>query len=196
MKKLAATIVLLAVLAPATADSLYPTEANTGFVPAISLFADNRAHKVGDPLTVVITETASGTSSATTTTTNSDSGQVNAGFGPIFQLIKAFGISNSGAAKGTGLTTRSDTLNARVAVIIKEVYPNNTFKIEGTRRVGNNAETQIMTFTGIVRQQDIAVDNTVQSPLVADAQIQYTGKGPVSDKQKPGLITRIFKIFF
>ena len=40
---------------------------------------------------------------------------------------------------------------------------------------------------------DIAPDNTVQSPLVADAQIKLTGKGPVGDKQHDGIITRIFQ---
>ena len=59
-----------------------------------------------------------------------------------------------------------------------------------------NAETQNIVLTGVVRPQDVAADNTVQSPLVADAQIKYGGKGPVADKQHAGIITRIFKFLF
>ncbi len=61
---------------------------------------------------------------------------------------------------------------------------------------GMNAETQEITLTGVVRTEDIAADNTIQSPLVADAQIKYGGKGPVAEKQHDGLLTRVFKILF
>jgi len=68
--------------------------------------------------------------------------------------------------------------------------------VEGKRRVGMNAETQEITLAGVVRPQDIAFDNTIASPLVADAQIKYDGKGPVGDKQHDGIISRIFKFLF
>ena len=59
-----------------------------------------------------------------------------------------------------------------------------------------NAETQTITLTGIVRPEDIAANNTVQSPQVANAEIKYGGRGPVGDKQHDGLISRVFKFLF
>ena len=178
------------------ADSLYPINITNVGGATPSLFTDNRAHRVGDVLTVVVSENASGSSTAATKNSKTDSGNVGPGVGSILNLVKQFGISGTYSNDGSGSTSRSDTLSATIAVTVSEVYPNGTMKIEGTRKVGNNAEIQTMTFTGIVRQQDVAPDNSVQSPLVADAQISYAGKGPVSDPQKPGIITKIFRFVF
>ena len=79
---------------------------------------------------------------------------------------------------------------------MKEVLANGNLVVEGKRKVGMNAETQEITLTGVVRPTDIAPNNTIPSPLVADAQIKYGGRGPVGDKQHDGLITRIFKVLF
>lgn len=182
----------------ARADSLFPgsgTEAKTS-AAAVSLFADNKAHRVGDTLTILISETASAASQASTKTSRSENLNYGPGFGPLLHLIKNFGLSGSIGSNATGSTTRNDNLSARIAVTVKEVLPNGNLRIEGARRVGMNAETQEITLSGVIRPQDVAPDNTIASPLVADAQIKYAGKGPVGDKQRDGLITRIFKVLF
>ena len=76
------------------------------------------------------------------------------------------------------------------------MLPNGNLVVEGKRRVGMNAETQEITLSGVVRPSDISPANTIASPLVADAQIKYGGRGPVGDKQHDGLISRIFKVLF
>ena len=55
-----------------------------------------------------------------------------------------------------------------------------------------NNEKQIISISGIVRPEDILPDNTILSSYIADAQIEYTGKGVISDKQFPGWGRRIF----
>ena len=200
---LAATLI-----APAHADSLFPgSGANTpGSVAGVSLFADNKAHLVGDILTIVINETASAASQAATKTSKTESMNYGPGtgptllnFGPLhFGLgsIPALGLSGGTGSDASGSTSRTDNLAARITVTVTQVLPGGNLQVQGHRLVGMNAETQDITLTGVVRPQDIAADNTVQSPLLADAQIKYGGKGPVGDKQHAGLISRIFKLLF
>jgi flagellar L-ring protein precursor FlgH len=180
------------------ADSLFPgssTAVKTS-VATSSLFADNKARRVGDTLTIIIDETASASSQAATKTSKNENLNYGPGFGPILHLIKNFGISGGISSDGSGSTNRSDKLAARIALTVKEVLPNGDLRVEGKRHVGINAETQEITLSGTVRPQDIAYDNTVSSSLVADAQIKYNGKGPVGDKQHDGIISRIFKFLF
>lgn len=182
----------------ARADSLFPgsSTAATTSASSVSLFADNKARRVGDTLTILIQETASAASQATTKTSKTESLNYGPGFGPLLHLIKNFGLNGNINSNGTGSTSRNDNLSARIAVTVKEVLPNGNLRVEGTRRVGMNAETQEIALLGVIRPQDIAPDNTIASSLVADAQIKYAGKGPVGDKQHDGIITRIFKVLF
>ena len=46
---------------------------------------------------------------------------------------------------------------------------------------------------GLVRSQDIGPDNAVPSTYLADARIEYYGKGVIADKQRPGWLTRILE---
>ena len=64
-------------------------------------------------------------------------------------------------------------------------------KIRGGKSVIVNNEEQIIYLTGIVRPKDVNADNTVNSKFILNAQIAYTGKGAISDKQKPGWMMRI-----
>jgi flagellar L-ring protein precursor FlgH len=49
-----------------------------------------------------------------------------------------------------------------------------------------NHEDQIIILEGTVRPRDISPDNVISSALIADARITYSGKGVVSDRQRPG----------
>ena len=208
MKRLIPLLLTAAIIVPSRADSLFPgSGANApGGVTSVSLFADNKAHRVGDILTIVINENASAASQAATKTSKTESLNYGPGTGPniihigSLQLglgvIPALGLSGGTSSDASGSTSRSDNLTARITVTVKEVLPGGNLLVEGHRKVGMNAETQEITLTGVVRPQDIAADNTIQSPLVADAQIKYGGKGPVGDKQHDGLITRLFKFLF
>ncbi len=182
----------------ARADSLFPgssTEVKPS-AASVSLFADNKARHVGDTLTILINEAASASSQGATKTSKTESLNYGPGFGPLLHLIKNFGVSGSISGDGSGSTNRTDNLNAQITVRVKDVLPNGNLLVEGSRQVGINAETQMITLSGIVRPQDVTYDNTVASSLVADAQIKYAGKGPVGDKQHDGIITRIFKVLF
>jgi flagellar L-ring protein precursor FlgH len=209
MKFLVPALLAVTLIAPCGADSLFPVNnAEGGAVSAsgISLFSDTKAHRVGDILTIMIDENSSAASNAGTKTSKTESMNTNQGVGPnivhigSLQLglgqIPALGLGDSTSSNASGTTTRSDNLSAEIEVVIKEILPNGNYSVEGTRSVGMNAETQTLTLTGVIRPEDIAANNTVQSPEVADANIKYGGKGVVSEKQHDGLITRVFRFLF
>ena len=68
--------------------------------------------------------------------------------------------------------------------------PNGTLVIKGNREIRVNNENQRITLSGLIRPVDISPDNTILSSYVANARIEYTGSGSVSDKQRPGWLTR------
>ena len=168
------------------------------------LYSDLRASRVGDIVTIRVTESASGAKTATTKTAKDSSiGNTFSGaFSSLFDLparALAF-LSPSGSLKmtsadsyaGNGATTRNDQLTASMTAIVMEVYPNGNLKILGHREVVVNSERQTMEVTGIVRPIDVDSRNTVQSTAIADAKISYTGFGVVDDKQHPGWLGRVF----
>lgn len=167
------------------------------------LYSDIKASRVGDIVTILINENASGAKSATTKTAKDSSiGNTFSGaFSNFFDLpARALRfLSPSGSLKmtsadsyaGNGATTRNDQLTASMTAIVLEVYPNGNLKILGHREVVVNSERQTMELTGIIRPNDLDSKNTVQSTAIADAKISYTGFGVVDDKQHPGWLSRI-----
>ena len=59
-----------------------------------------------------------------------------------------------------------------------------------------NRETQRVTFTGIVRPEDIGQDNSIPSTLIASVEVRYDGKGAIGDTTRVGILSRIFKFLF
>jgi flagellar L-ring protein precursor FlgH len=78
-----------------------------------------------------------------------------------------------------------------VTAVVREVFPNGNLFIEGTKEVLINNERQYITLSGVVRPEDIGPDNTLSSDLLADARLVYSGRGVLSDKQRPGLLGRV-----
>ena len=168
------------------------------------LFEDTKAREVGDILTVHLDETATSTQSATTDTSKSSSTALatTAVMGlPSDMGVKNFlglgngfdptvGATNERANKGSGTTTRSGSLTGTVSATIKAINENGNFEIEGSRSVTINFEEQLMILTGIIRPSDINYDNTINSSLIADASITYTGDGVIAEEQRVGWLMR------
>ncbi|MCF8061400.1 MAG: flagellar basal body L-ring protein FlgH [Deltaproteobacteria bacterium] len=168
-----------------------------------SAFQDLRANKIGDLITVNIVETSKANKKATTKTGRESS--INAGIsnllgweGKISKIGVPASFDNKAMFKasmendfdGTGETTRNETMTASITARVIEVTPNGNLFIKGSRKVKVNNEAQYITLTGLVRPADISPDNTVLSSYIAEAAIEYSGSGPVSDKQSPGWLMR------
>jgi flagellar L-ring protein precursor FlgH len=169
---------------------------------ANSLFADRRAKRVNDVVTIVVSESSVGGNNANTTTSRdtTNSSSVTSFLGlesGVLDLLRkgTTSISSGGASsnslKGVGQTKRDGNLTATMSARVMNILENGNFIIEGRRQVTVNAEDQYLILTGIIRPDDIATDNTILSQYLADAKIVYTGKGVVDDKMRPGWLTRI-----
>lgn len=87
---------------------------------------------------------------------------------------------------GEGTAEREDTLRARLAAEIVEIKPNGNLVIEARSRITKSRETTMITLTGIVSPEDVTPENTIYSYDVADVDIRYESKGPVTDANRRG----------
>lgn len=166
--------------------------------PGNFMLVDQRAMRVGDLLMVVVREKADAKRAAATEI-DRDSSMTNS-ITDAFALLKLLKPELIGAEMlggksgsdfgGSGTTSRSERLEARVAATVRQVLPNGNLFIEGHREILVNREAHHFYISGVVRPSDIRDDNTVDSARMAEAQIVFNGRGVISDVQSPGVVTR------
>lgn len=171
-----------------------------------SLFSDIKAHRVGDLVTITVSENSSGTNAATTTANKASTSQGSIGFAGVG--VGAAGIASPKGSfsfgpyntsfnktfKGDGSTSRTDTVSAYMTATVVAVLPNANLVIRGSRWTKVNDELQQIVLEGVVRPVDITNNNTVLSQDVAEAKIFMLGKGPVSQHQKPGWLEQVWDV--
>jgi flagellar L-ring protein precursor FlgH len=158
-----------------------------------AFFKDQRAHQVGDILTVKVNindtaEFQDQTQLSRTTTEDSS----------ITNFIGANAISNPAKAvlpgslltadgntqmNGSGTINRQDQLVTNVAAVVTQALPNGNLVIEGKQEIRLNSEVRELIVAGIVRPEDIDSDNSVELPKIAEARVAYGGKGTLTDAQ-------------
>ena len=191
MKKFLAAILIVAFILAGGAVEAKSLWVDSGR----SWYSDRKARDVGDILTVVISEST--TQTATKARTNSKSGSINVGTGTgIFDFIRAFSASGSDNWQADGSATDTNRYSGQISVTVVEVLPNDNLVIEGTQSIWQNRDEHKITLRGIIRRDDVLMDNTVPSYKVADATIKFDGKGPLNAKQRQGILTQIFNFLF
>ncbi|MDR2693051.1 MAG: flagellar basal body L-ring protein FlgH [Chitinispirillales bacterium] len=160
-----------------------------------NLFADPRAVRVDDILTIIIVESAKAGSESKTNTSKATDVEFNAGSSKFIPPM-AFGAGNSSKYDGKGATSRSGSLSATVTARVIKVLDGGNLVIEGSKTVEINQEKEIIKISGVVRPQDIQKNNIVYSTSIADAEITYTGKGTVNTASRPGFFTRVANWLF
>lgn len=172
-----------------------------------TLFADSRARRVGDIVVVKLVENTKAQNKAETTADkdNNNNYQVNAmfgkskygvlpliGVGPMTTVgLPALNTQSASDLQATGKTKRENYVTSSMAARVLRVLPGGLLQIEGAREIRVNDETEYMVVRGMIRSRDVDADNSVYSTQIADASIQYYGKGVLADKQKPGWFTRL-----
>lgn len=156
---------------------------------------NQKALRVGDIVTVIIIENAAASTTAKTDANTKSEISGGPGIGLLGQVTD-WGISTENKFKGDGKSSRTGALNAEISTRVTEVLVNGNLRLEGDRIVEINGEQQTIHLTGLVRGQDVRADNTVASTHIADAQIAYSGDGPVADAHSPGLLTRVANFLF
>jgi flagellar L-ring protein FlgH len=158
-----------------------------------SLFADRKAHRAGDMLTVVVTEAASATATARTRADKEERvfGEINQPDERPWNIDLGFGNEFDGG----GQIQRTGKLLAKLAVLVQSVDEHGNLSIVGEQEIRVNNEQQRIALSGVVRPEDIGPDNTIQSWRIANARIDFKGEGILARKQSPGLLTKLFDLF-
>jgi flagellar L-ring protein precursor FlgH len=166
-----------------------------------SLVADFRASRVGDLVMVRVDESPEAKGDAETSLDRTSSMSFGApklfGFAaaiqkshPDLDMSDVFDVLGKSNFDGKGATTRGSRVQAAMAVRVKKLLPNGDLFVEGTKVLMVNEEELHIYVSGVVRPEDIAQDNSVASSVVADAQIEFVGRGVLTDNQHQGWLTR------
>ncbi|GAB5542207.1 MAG: flagellar basal body L-ring protein FlgH [Sandaracinaceae bacterium] len=166
------------------------------------LFADFRASMVGDLVTISVDENPRAIGDASTSMDRESN--FNFGIGGLFGLMAALqgaypdldpsqllNLMSTTQFDGSGNTSRSSNIEADIAVRVRRVLPNGDLFIEGTKVLLINAEELHIYVSGVIRPQDIQADNSVPSSRIADAEIEFSGRGDLTQNQRPGWLQQL-----
>ncbi|WP_439369256.1 flagellar basal body L-ring protein FlgH [Bradyrhizobium sp. PMVTL-01] len=159
-----------------------------------AFFKDQRAHQIGDLLTVTvnITDKANIANETQRSRTNSENSGITDFIGAqtITQPHKILPgriltADSTAASDGKGSVNRTEALQTNVAAVVTQVLPNGNLVVEGKQEIRVNYEIRELIVAGIVRPEDIQSDNTIDSTKIAQARIAYGGRGQIMDVQQP-----------
>jgi flagellar L-ring protein FlgH len=160
-----------------------------------SFFKDQRAHQVGDLLTVTvnITDQANFANETQRNATGSEGSAITDFLGAKTLGAQAAKVlpGNILQANGTtqydgkGTIQRQESLTTNIAAVVTQVLPNGNLVVEGKQEIRVNAEMRELIVAGIVRPEDIQSDNTIDSSKIAQGRISYGGRGQITDIQQP-----------
>ncbi|MBI3436530.1 MAG: flagellar basal body L-ring protein FlgH [Proteobacteria bacterium] len=159
-----------------------------------AFFKDQRAHQIGDILTVTvkISDKAGIANETRRSRANKEDSGIDNFFGksklPLLNKnlpVKLLQADSTASSDGKGAVTRQEDLQTNVAAVVTQVLPNGNLVIEGKQEVRVNFEMRELIVAGIVRPEDIQSDNTIDSTKIAEARIAYGGRGQITDVQQP-----------
>ena len=158
-----------------------------------AFFNDQRAHQIGDILTVKVNINDTAEFQDQTQLTRSTTEDSN-----ISNFIGAKTIANPAKAvlpgsvltadgntqmQGNGSINRQDQLVTNIAAVVTQVLPNGNLVIEGKQEIRLNSEMRELLIAGVARPEDIQSDNTIELPKIAEARVAYGGKGTLTNIQ-------------
>ena len=180
------------------ADSLWKDNS----AHAVSMYADKKAHTVGDILTILIQENNG--SSRQNNTTTSKKNSVDASISSFLYGPGASGLLTKGGQypamkfntandfAGGGQINNQETITARLSVRVIDVLPNGNLVVEGRRQTAFSGEKQDAILRGTVRADDVMANNTLYSYNMSDSTIQFISKGTITDNQNKGWFSKIW----
>lgn len=194
---------------PVTPSALMPPQQRNGSIYqadfGVRLWDDKRAKRVGDVITVLLSESTTSSKSAKTEVDKDASAEIPTptimGTVPTLQakgLIPSssnLSLTNSWSAErefaGEAKASQSNTLSGSITVTVSEVLPNGLLVIKGEKWLTLSRGEEYIRISGMIRQEDISPTNTIASTKIADARIAYSGTGELANSNKMGWLSRI-----
>ena len=146
--------------------------------------SNKTAYRVGDLVTVLISETQDVKNEEKTDLQKASDLRyqlLNFDIKPeAFDPLPQIASDRQDNFRGNARYEKKGAFTARLTAIVMDTLPNGNLVIQGRRELRIDNELKVIEFSGIVRRYDISAINTVESELVADAHITYTGSGPLT----------------
>ena len=175
---------------PAATGAIY--RAGTGS----TLVGKARRFGPGDVITVILAESTQANRAANANVSRSatndvvPSGLVSR-LPAISKTLTGINLNQANVeSKGEGSADQSASLTGSVTVTVVEVQPNGTLVVRGEKRLSLTQGSEMIQVSGIVRPDDVAPNNTVQSRRLANANFVYQGGGELGSATRAGWGTR------
>ena len=169
-----------------------------------AFFKDQRAHQIGDILTVTVnfTDKANIANETQRSRANSEDSSITNFFGiskvPLTNAPippgKLLTTDSTSSSDGKGSVNRQEALQTNVAAVVTQLLPNGNLVVEGKQEIRVNFEIRELIVAGIVRPEDIQSDNTIDSSKIAQARIAYGGRGQITDVQQARYGQQVFDV--
>jgi flagellar L-ring protein precursor FlgH len=146
--------------------------------------ADYKAHRLGDIVTLLVSETTA--ASSTGDVNNSRTFQANSAITNMPGVGSSvanplLGMSSSKTLKGQGETSTGSSVTATVSAHVIALLPNGSMIVEAERRILINSQHEDLVVRGVLRPGDVGPNNSVPATALANLEIELKGKGVVSD---------------
>ena len=187
--------------APVPAQSLVPPPIEKGSIYSANnstqLFSDKNARRVGDIITIMLDEKTTSKKSSNSNNKKKSSTSFTAPTigGNLIPELSA-SIGNDRSFSGSGGAGQSNQMNGVISVTITEVLPNGVLVVKGEKWITLNNGDEYIRIKGLIRPEDIDVDNSVSSQQLADARITYSEKGDFANSNKMGWFSKILNSQF
>ena len=165
---------------------------------SVRLFEDSKAFRIGDVLSITLSESTNASKSAATSTGKDDDIGLSAtallGVLPTFKDDPFLTNTLNATRKfsGSGDSAQSNSLTGEIAVTVADILPNGTLVVRGEKIIGLNQGSEFIRLSGLVRPQDVSANNIVESRKLANARIYYGGGGTIAESNTKGWLSRLF----
>lgn len=165
---------------------------------SVRLFEDSKAFRVGDLLSITLSESTNASKSAATNTAKDD--DIILGAGTLLGVTPTYNgdsflnnaLGSERAFKGSGDSAQSNSLRGEISVMVTDILPNGNLIVRGEKIIGLNQGSEYIRIAGIVRPQDVSANNIVVSGKLANARIYYGGGGVIAEANSRGWLSRFF----
>lgn len=182
--------------APVATGGIYRAGVSEGLIGRLRRF------EPGDVLTVLLNESTQAARAATANVSRGSTNDVvpsglTSRVAGLNSALTGINLNSANVeSKGEGSADQSASLTGSITVTVVEVQPNGNLIVRGQKQMALTQGSEVIQVSGIVRPEDVAPNNTVQSRRLADARFTYQGGGEIASATRAGWGTRAILKFW